>query len=1001
MPSCSRLLVAPSTDATGVGADAISPRALTRLPQSLLQELASLLMLAEDTGDWSTAISLVLIVLLPKEEGGYRPIGLFPTLIRVWMRARAAVARDWEELTASPSQYGSKGMGAQRAAWTTAFSAETAMASGNDHAAVLLDLVKAFEMVNHSELVRAAKEHGFSLKVLRLSLAAYRLARSVGIDDVYSNTVQATRGITAGSGFATTELRLLLVDLMYDLRRLWPVEVKLYVDDLTIAAKGRKHQVVEQLTAATDHAISKFTRLGLEVSKSKSAALASRSGIRKALVIKNHAKVLRGARTAKLLGADFTGSRRRSTHVQVKRINGFAAKIGRIRAIRQQGLSAVQYVQAAGIPAMMYGVDCAGISDTNLKKANGLAAAAIAPPALGKNARMTLHAAAPVCTSVDPSYAAHVSPIKTWATAWWDGWMDSTAMRMAYKSAASNLKEAKSSAWSRVHGPAAALVATCKRIGWRSSDGRTFKDDVGATHDVALDPPTSIAAAAQRSVRRWCLRQVFAELPPAAPVGNASTRQPTTDVPPSRTLIDVSHALKPLYKGGKSVADNYPQWRAKHRADLSSAISGGQWPQARKARLPRWQHGNLCQLCKNHVGTIAHRRVCPEVVPPEGWPAASPDVERFVSSLTPARQQILADRAVVAIDIPTPTPQAESGRWHWTLRPPDLYDETYRWYIDGSRRHPRHHELAVTGCGVAVVDSLGRLVGLANATPPSWVASSAAAEAWALYLTLQEVAVLPVIITDCLGLLSTADAGVEAATSPKAANARIWRLICELLDGRIAQLRRALIWMPAHTSVDQCRHRQRSDLKQVTTVDWRANQLADALAKEAALDDPRRRAAARYISNAEKALLHHAVLVGLATHEANNHRVVQVCSGGMQKEVLLRDSTSLPAGARRAQKLPAGIKRKRKTAAADYDETAATLASCPLPDGALAPTRSAERASCKRACTAAAKKADGRILADLVSQNACRLRPPASATSSAERLSALRERIRMRESAAG
>ena len=92
----------------------------------MLEELAALFMLAEDTGDWSTALPLVLIVLLPKDGGGFRPIGLFPTLIRVWMRARSMVARDWEELTASPDLYGAKGMGAQRAAWTSTFSAEAA-----------------------------------------------------------------------------------------------------------------------------------------------------------------------------------------------------------------------------------------------------------------------------------------------------------------------------------------------------------------------------------------------------------------------------------------------------------------------------------------------------------------------------------------------------------------------------------------------------------------------------------------------------------------------------------------------------------------------------------------------------------------------------------------------------------------------------------------------------------------------------------------------------------
>ena len=382
-------------------------------------------------------------------------------------------------------------------------------------------------------------------------------------------------------------------------------------------------------------------------------------------------------------------------------------------------------------------------------------------------------------------------------------------MISSYKLAADKIRRTKTSAWNCVHGPASALVATCSRIGWKSEDGRTFKDDVGVAHDVALDPPQSIAAAAQRSVQRWCLRQVFAELPSAAPTGNAATRQPPAEVPPERTPIDVSSALKPLYKGGKTVADDYPQWRAKHRAELSSAINGGQWPQARKARLPESQHGNLCQLCNTHVGTLAHRMSCPAVVPPECWPSAPPDVDRLVASLTPARRQVLADRAALAIDIPTPSPQVDSGRWQWLLTPPDIYDDSLRWYIDGSRRYPTCHVLSVTGCGVAVVDAQGMLVGLANATPPSWVASSAAAEAWALYLTLKEVAVLPTIVTDCLGLLRTAEAGFCAATSPRMANARIWKLIDDLMDGQAPPLRRSLVWMPAHTSIGQCMHRQR------------------------------------------------------------------------------------------------------------------------------------------------------------------------------------------------
>ena len=65
------------------------------------------------------------------------------------MRARSDKARDWESETAGPEYFGCKGRGAQRAAWAAAFDAERAAALGLDHAAALIDLVQAFEMMTH------------------------------------------------------------------------------------------------------------------------------------------------------------------------------------------------------------------------------------------------------------------------------------------------------------------------------------------------------------------------------------------------------------------------------------------------------------------------------------------------------------------------------------------------------------------------------------------------------------------------------------------------------------------------------------------------------------------------------------------------------------------------------------------------------------------------------------------------------------------------------------
>ena len=100
------------------------------------------------------------------------------------------------------------------AAWQHAFSCEAAALHNDTCASGLLDLVKAFETVPHAILVILAREKGYSMLLLRLSISAYRLMRVIGLEGAYSCKLVATRGITAGSGFATAELKALLLTLM-------------------------------------------------------------------------------------------------------------------------------------------------------------------------------------------------------------------------------------------------------------------------------------------------------------------------------------------------------------------------------------------------------------------------------------------------------------------------------------------------------------------------------------------------------------------------------------------------------------------------------------------------------------------------------------------------------------------------------------------------------------------------------------------------------------------
>ena len=76
---------------------------------------------------------------------------------------------------------GCKGMGAQKAAWIEAFGAEASTAGGLAHTATLMDLVKAFDRIPQGLLVREAVALAYPLKMLRLSIAIYRMNRTIRV----------------------------------------------------------------------------------------------------------------------------------------------------------------------------------------------------------------------------------------------------------------------------------------------------------------------------------------------------------------------------------------------------------------------------------------------------------------------------------------------------------------------------------------------------------------------------------------------------------------------------------------------------------------------------------------------------------------------------------------------------------------------------------------------------------------------------------------------------
>ncbi len=265
------------------------------------------------------------------------------------MRIRRQVARDWELANPRPYLYAGVGKGANVAAWKQGARAELAQSLPHVlYGQALLDLVKAFERVPHHVLVREAIRLGYSLWILRLALAAYRLGRVIRVDGILSTVVYAARGITAGSGLATTEMRILLMHIVDSACRLYPAATPtLFVDDLSIEAAGTFTYIRKHLVPFVLYVCDRMTDDLLEVSKAKSVCTASSEELGHTLERDLRRYGIRFMRRVKSLGVGLGAGVRRNAVVGAARLRAFRKRLPRFRRLRAAGISTARLLRVS------------------------------------------------------------------------------------------------------------------------------------------------------------------------------------------------------------------------------------------------------------------------------------------------------------------------------------------------------------------------------------------------------------------------------------------------------------------------------------------------------------------------------------------------------------------------------------------------------------------------------------------------------------------------------
>lgn len=447
--------------------------------------------------------------------------------------------------------------------------------------------------------------------------------------------------------------------------------------------------------------------------------------------------------------------------------------------------------------------------------------------------------------------------------------------------------------WPLVAGPTSALLASLDRIGWTMPSFVEAIDDLGASWRFDIDSPGAIATACRDSVRRWRLLKVGQQVPGLIPQ-TCDVGAPSCDS--GTVLVDFAHLLTPLTTARGSGARVIDTWDSKWRSELVSAISGGQWPQVRKASVPAFNIQDLtCQLCMGAIGTLQHRHHCTATLPAAGWPRPPKDTVAMLERLSAQRAGILATRGLLVLRLPAPPLQGD-GHFAWHVEPDPNVSTDTRWYFDGSLLNGSWKAFRSSGFGVVVTSTDGDLIGYGNGVPPHWCMTAASAEAWALRTVLAVTPFPPQMRTDCLSLLTTARAGATKATDPRKRLSRIWCQVLEILGGDLHVLDQqdTLVWMPAHQSMASVGEAKLSNGHRLTTIDWRANRLVDALAKAAASERQPPPAIERILAWAHSAVRHSAKLLARVTHAANNHEVVGIGPTGEPTSRTIRDSVDAP-----------------------------------------------------------------------------------------------------------
>ena len=344
--------------------DGWHPKHMASMSKACRAALAQVFNQAEEAGDFPASQAQLVVKLLPKQAGGVRPIGLFRGLFRLWSRCRQNVARAWQAGKAKDLQQWNMLPGRQigDACWRAMVRARCLLQAGKHCVEINWDIHKCFEHVQHHLLVSFARQLGFSLTILQISLSSYTWARHlVSPAGVCSPAIWPTQGIMAGSAFACFELCLLMCTSIQVQAQANPfATLSIHVDDFSQQAVGSSNfEAVQALANACAGLVVLFQEeLGLPFAPEKATLIATSKELLDLAgnCLKQYAGT--AASSVKRLGIDYQLELKPGSMVVLEaRTRRVASRFKAFCRMVPKGLPFAKVFHAGFAPAGLYGME--------------------------------------------------------------------------------------------------------------------------------------------------------------------------------------------------------------------------------------------------------------------------------------------------------------------------------------------------------------------------------------------------------------------------------------------------------------------------------------------------------------------------------------------------------------------------------------------------------------------------------------------------------------------